>query len=66
MQFAADSLLGAFTFFNTASRGPVQDKTGSRIQNFRDEKCISAPNEAQGSLSGFDFHVALLKSKPKA
>ncbi|HLH00435.1 MAG TPA: hypothetical protein VKX49_29285 [Bryobacteraceae bacterium] len=35
-QFAADSLLGCFTFFNTTSGRPVEDKIGLRILNFRD------------------------------
>jgi hypothetical protein len=35
-QFAADSLLGCFTFFNTTSGGSVEDKIGLRISNFRD------------------------------
>ena len=35
-QFAAESLLGCFTFFNTTSGGSVEDKIGLRILNFRD------------------------------
>jgi hypothetical protein len=28
-----------------------------RMLNFRDEECISMPNEGQGSFSSFEFHV---------
>ena len=56
MQLAADSLLWAFTFFNTASRRPVQDKAGFRILDFCNEKCIPVLDYAQSSLSGFNVH----------
>ena len=62
MQFAADSLLGRLTFFNTASGRPMEDKIGLRILDFRDQERIAMPDEAQGSLSGFYFHVRLLRS----
>lgn len=58
VQFAAHSLFGCLTFFNTASGGPVEDKTGLRILNFRDQECVAMADQAQGSLSDFDFHVA--------
>jgi hypothetical protein len=57
VQFAAYSLFGCLTFFNTASGGPVEDKTGLRVLNFRDQECIAMPDEAQGSLSYLEFHV---------
>lgn len=58
-QFASESLLGCFAFFNAASWGPVEDKTGLRILNFSDQECAAMPDETQGRLSGFDFHVLL-------
>jgi hypothetical protein len=41
----------------------VEDQTGLRILNFRDEECISMPNEAQSSLSGLEFHVLCFKTR---
>ena len=57
MQFAAQSLLRRLTFFNTAPGEPVEDKIRLPILNFRDEERIAMPDNAQGSLSGFDFQV---------
>jgi hypothetical protein len=48
---------GRLTFFNTASGGPMEDKTSLWILNFRDQERIAMLDEAQGSLSGFEFHV---------
>ncbi len=45
-QFAAYSLLGCFTFLNTASRGSVEDKLGLRILNFRDQERLAMLDEA--------------------
>ena len=45
-QFAAESLLGCFTFFNTTSGGSVEDKIGLRILNFRDQERIAMLDEA--------------------
>ena len=56
--FAPKRLLGGLTFFNTASGGPVEDKIGLRISKFRDQEGNAMPDEAQGRLSGFDFHGA--------
>jgi hypothetical protein len=36
VQFATDSLLGALTFFDTASQWLVGESAGLRILNFRD------------------------------
>ena len=45
-QFAADSLLGAFTVLDPAAGRPVKNETGLRISDFRDEKGILTPDDA--------------------
>jgi hypothetical protein len=44
VQFAADSLLGAFTFLDTAAGRLVKDSADLRISDFRDEERIFVPD----------------------
>lgn len=44
-QLAADGLLGRLTLFNAASGRAVEDKTGLRISNLRDQEGIVMPDE---------------------
>jgi hypothetical protein len=57
VQFPADSLFGALIFLDTTARWPVKDSAGLRIFDFRNKECIFVPHQAEGGLSGLDFHV---------
>jgi len=44
VQFAADSLFGALTCFDSTSGWPMKEGHGLRILDFRDKECIFMTN----------------------